>query len=136
MFIKYFELIKSLFESTFKSSGNEVRFLDYLYVLGYTFALIGILIVLICVFAGIIALPIFVHKKVTKKDRVKMKELQLQIIKEEKPTEVFKISEMISSIDRKIVKKNTCFVIGIIFLYVPFVVPTILFLINRITMLF
>lgn len=136
MFVKYFDLIKNLFDNVFRNNGNEVNFIDYLYILGYTFALIGVLIVLICVFTGIIALPIFVHKKVIKKDRVKMKELQLQIIKEEKPTEVFKISKMISNIDRNIVKRNICFVVGIIFLYVPFIIPTALFIISKILELF
>lgn len=137
MFVKYFDLIKNLFDNVFRNNGNEVNFIDYLYILGYTFALIGSLILLLGIFAGAIFIPVFIHKKLLSKSRKRMKELQNCVInKANEALEVCALSKEIAEIEKQIKIKNTCFVFGVIFFYIPFVIPTALFIISKILELF
>lgn len=137
MFVKYFELIKNLFDNVFRNNGSEVNFVDYLHILGYTFALIGSLILLLGIFAGAIIIPVFVHKRLLSKSRKKMKELQNCVInKANEALEVCALSKEIAEVEKQIKIRNICFVFGVIFLYAPFIIPTALFIIGKILELF
>lgn len=132
MFTKYFEVVKTLFEAVFRNSGENIRFTDYLYVLGFTFALIGGVIVAIVMLALIVVLPVLVYKKLTKKTHEKITEYHEKI--ESGKCEGALIG--ISKEENTLKIKRICFSVGVIFVYVPFVIPTLLFIISKISTLF
>lgn len=132
MFTKYFEVIKTLFEAVFRNSGENIRFTDYLYVLGFTFALIGGVIAAIAVLALIVILPILVYKKLTKKTHERITEYHEKIESGKSEGALIGINK-----EEKILKiKKICFFVSVIFVYMPFVIPTLLFIISKVSALF
>lgn len=132
MFTKYFEVVKTLFEAVFRNSGENIRFTDYLYVLGFTFAIIGGVIAAFVMLALIVVLPVLVYKKLTKKTHEKITEYH-KSIESGKGKDAF---VGISKEEKTLKIKKICFSVGVIFVYVPFVIPTLLFIISKISTLF
>lgn len=128
MFNKYFGFIKDLFDSVFRG-GETVSFTDYLYVIGFTLALI------VCFAAVVVALffvckgPTFVYKKIVKKVKAEIAEVDNAVATknyDKYPKD--EISEIYNKLNAKFTKRKIYFALGVIFLYIPFVIPTFLFI--------
>ncbi len=127
MFNKYFEFIKSLFDSVFRG-GEAVSFTDYLYVIGFTLALI------VCFALAAVALffvckgPFLVYKKIVKNIKAEISTVDNAVATknyEKYPKE--EISEIYNKLNTKLTKRRAYFALGVVFLYIPFVIPTLLF---------
>ena len=132
MFNKYFDLIKGLFDSVFKG-GEAVEIKDYFLLLGFTLALIGVFAVSIAILFFIVKGPMLLYKKLTYKIRTEIKELDLAIEnqcfdKYPKETIEAKYNELHSNA----VKRNIIFTVLIVFLYIPIVIPTLLFIASNV----
>lgn len=134
MFNKYFDLIKTLFENVFRSGGEGVRFVDYLYVLGFTLALILCAGALCAIVYGLYKLPAVVYKKLTKRVFAELHAVEKQITSGESHQVIceYKVYEKYESLLKTLKIKRICFAIGIIFIYIPFAIPTVLFIISMI----
>lgn len=132
MFNKYFDLVKGLFEAVFKG-GEAVKFTDYLQLLGFTLALIALVIAGVTVLFFIVKGPMMLHKKLTLKIKSTIKELDKAVEdqcfdKYPKDTVEPKYAELQS----QLTKRNWLFAGLIIFLYIPIVIPTLLFIVSNV----
>ncbi len=129
MFNKYFEFIKALFESVFSPSGETVSFLDYLYVIFFTLALVAVVAVCVVVLVYSVKLPIAIYKRITRGIKSKIDEIDKKIESDDTTNEdnstLFEERETLSHSLRK---RMCYFITGVVFLYVPVVIPTLLFI--------
>ena len=128
MFNKYFEFIKALFESVFSKGGEAVSFLDYLYVIFFTLALVAVLAVCVVVLIYSVRLPVLVYKRITRKIKDNICELDEKIAN---PTEDMDGKVVFAERDKlqlSLTKRLGFFLAGVVLLYIPILVPTLLFL--------
>lgn len=117
MFNKYKELIEKLFNSVFKST-EQTTFLDYLNVLKYTALILLNIILVVSLFVGMITIPVLLYKKfVSSIKKIDSKELSL---------------DDFNKLEKKIFIRNILYWTALIFLYLPFLIPTILYIISKI----
>ena len=131
MFNKYFELIKSLFETVFTSGGESVQFIDYLYVLGFTFALIAAAIISVIALYYMVKLPFIVYQKFVKKIKKEIEEVETAVADQDYskyPKDT--IANTYETLYKSLKKRRIGYIFGVVFVYVPFVIPTILFVIS------
>lgn len=135
MFNKYFDLVKALFESVFKTGGERVHIVDYLYVLGFTFALIGAGVAILAILFGLWKIPAVVYKKFTGKVEESMEAAMNALTSAESENDEDKVAAFKAEYDlleEKLTRKNIIFASGIVLIYLPFVIPTILFILSLI----
>lgn len=128
MFNKYFEFIKALFESVFSKGGEAVSFLDYLYVIFFTLALVAVLVVCVVVLVYSVRLPILVYKRITRKIKDKINELDEKIANPTEDMDGKAIFAERDALQLSLKKRLGFFIAGVVFLYIPVLVPTLLFL--------
>lgn len=127
MFNKYVEFIKALFESVFSKGGESVSFLDYIYVILFTLALIAVFAACVVVLIYSVKLPIFVYKRITHKTQAKINELDEKIAKPTEDVDGKAIFTEREELQHSLTKRICCFVAGVVFLYIPILIPTLLF---------
>lgn len=115
MFTKYLHLISNLID-TIKTGKGNITFLDYLGVLGNTFLLILILCVIVVIAIGCIAGPKFTYGKMIGTLCDKMNGL----LQDKKLDEV-------ADLEAKIKKRKIVYYILLFAVYLPFVIPTFLY---------
>lgn len=132
MFNKYFDLVKGLFEAVFKG-GEAVKFSDYIQVLLFTFALIALVIAGVAALFFIVKGPMMLHKKLTLKIKSTIKELDKAIEDQcfdKYPEDT--IETKYAELQSQLVMRNWLFAGLIVFLYVPLVIPTLLFIVSNV----
>ena len=122
MFQSYFHLIKELFEKVFHSNGGEVTFLDYLSAVGMGILL---LLIVIAIIAGIVGLFFFPYKGYG--FFVKNIDSKLSAALENA-----KYDEIIS-LEKTRKKRQILYWFLLIVLYVPFAIPTVLYVVYLLT---
>ena len=135
MFDKYFDLVKALFESVFKTGGERVHIVDYLYVLGFTFALIAALVAVLAILFGFWKAPVAVYKKFVGETEENIDAIMKAIVSAEAEKDAGKLAAFKSEYDaleEKLTRKRVVFAAGVVLLYLPFVIPTILFIFSLI----
>lgn len=135
MFNKYFDLVKALFESVFKASGERVHIMDYLYVLGFTFALIAALVAVLAILFGLWKAPVAVYKKFTGKITEDMDAAMNALTSADEKDDTDMVAAFraeYDALEEKLTRKNIIFAAGVVFFYLPFVIPTVLFIFSLI----
>ena len=137
MFNKYFELVKSLYDAVFVSHEGMIPFMDFLYVIGYTIALIACAIIFVVFCYFICRIPFSVYKKLVKNKEAKLDELRNTVTGSGYDKETKKIAgAQYMALLKKYSATKVCYVLGVIFLYIPFVIPTVLFIVSCVRSLF
>lgn len=129
MFSKYFELVKTLFNNVFSSSGESVSILDYFYVIGMTLAIIAVVILGCLILFGSVKLPILTYKKLIKKLKTKRDEL-LKRIKSDDAENYTNLCKEYEKVEQTIHKRFIIYILGIILIYIPLLIPTLLFILS------
>jgi hypothetical protein len=132
MFNKYFDLVNGLFDAVFKG-GEAVRVTDYLTLIGWTLALIGIFIASVAVLFFIVKGPMIIYGKLVSKIKNTIKEIDNAIANQcfdKYPKET--IETKYKELNSKLIKRNLLFAGLIIFLYIPIVIPTLLFIASNV----
>lgn len=129
MFSKYFELVKTLFDNVFLSSGESVSILDYFYVIGMTLAIIAIVILGCLILFGSVKLPILTYKKLIKKLKTKRDEL-LKQMKSDDAENYTNLCKEYEKVEQTIHKRFIIYILGIILIYIPLLIPTLLFILS------
>ena len=138
MFDKYFEFIKNLFERVFTSGGNSVSFVDYIYVILFTLGLIASVIAIGIVLFYSAKLPVILYKKFVKKLQTEITETEEKIEKMAEcttPTEE-NLAEKLDNLCSKLFNRMVLYVLGVVVIYIPLLVPTLLFVFCFIKSLF
>ena len=138
MFDKYFEFIKNLFERVFTSGGNSVSFVDYIYVILFTLGLIASVIAIGIVLFYSAKLPVILYKKFAKKLQTEITETEEKIEKMAEcttPTEE-NLAEKLDNLCSKLFNRMVLYVLGVVVIYIPLLVPTLLFVFCFIKSLF
>ena len=132
MFNKYFDLVKGLFEAVFKG-GEAVKFSDYIQVLLFTFALIALVIAGVTALFFIVKGPMILYKKLIHKIQLTIKEIDKAVedqCYDKYPKET--IESKYAELQSQLTKRNWLFAGLIIFLYIPIVIPTLLFIVSNV----
>lgn len=133
MFNKYFDLVKSLFDAVFVKGGSAVHFTDYLKVLGFTLAIIVCVVLILAVLFFVGKGPVAVYKKLTKKINGEIKATEKVIeTKEYGEYTAETIFNRYDELLKNLKKRKLAFSAGVVFLYIPFVIPTLLFIFSLI----
>lgn len=138
MFNKYFEFIKNLFERVFTSGGDSVSFADYIYVILFTLGLVSLVVAIGIILFYSVKLPVILYKKIVKKIQVKITETEDKVEKMAKsnnqPEEC--IVKELDILYSKLLKRKILYIAGVVLIYVPLLIPTLLFLFSFIKSLF
>lgn len=122
MFQSYLQLLRDLFEKVFHHAGGEVTFLDYLSAVGMGILLLLIVVVIIAGIVGLFFFPYkgygFFIKNVSKKlsDAVENGNY-----------------EEITLLEKSKRKRSIFYWTCLVVVYVPFAIPTILYIIYLLT---
>ena len=138
MFDKYFEFIKNLFEGVFTSGRDSVSFVDYIYVILFTLGLIASVIAIGIVLFYSAKLPVILYKKFVKKLQTEITETEEKIEKMAEcttPTEE-NLAEKLDNLCSKLFNRMVLYVLGVVVIYIPLLVPTLLFIFSFIKSLF
>ena len=138
MFDKYFEFIKNLFEGVFTSGRDSVSFVDYIYVILFTLGLIASVIAIGIVLFYSAKLPVILYKKFVKKLQTEITETEEKIEKMAEcttPTEE-NLAEKLDNLCSKLFNRMVLYVLGVVVIYIPLLVPTLLFVFCFIKSLF
>lgn len=138
MFDKYFEFIKNLFERVFTSGGNSVSFVDYIYVILFTLGLIASVIAIGIVLFYSAKLPVILYKKFAKKLQTEITETEEKIEKMAEcttPTEE-NLAEKLDNLCSKLFNRMVLYILGVVVIYIPLLVPTLLFVLSFVKSLF
>lgn len=131
MLKKYLEFLKGIFESI-THKGGDITFLDYLSGIGMSIAIIALIVLFITLIVGGWKFPRFVYEKFIA-DLIKKKGDnvdQVVIATRSGNTELVKeLKNNQIDLDGQIARRKWIFALGVIVLYVPIIVPTILYLI-------
>lgn len=130
LFQKYKQLIESIFNGITKGDSTATLE-DYFSVIKYSFLIIGILILAICIFCFAWKLPVIVWRKTTMKVVEEINHL-MGDYKQLTSEEITKLK----SLEGKLKKIKAANVIGIACIYIPCILPLILILIDIIIRLF
>lgn len=139
MFQKYSELIRKIFNSIFNQDGSSVTLGDYFQTLGYTALIMLSVALCLVIFISLYYLPYRIYIKITK-PFVKLINEKMSFEYEcakEKKTEKFHISNEQFELEMKKFRNTKLyFSLGIIFAWVPFAIPTVLFILSSIISIF
>lgn len=127
MFSRYSELIKNLFRHIVKPESVEVSFMDYLTVLGQTALILLVLAGMIAVFSIIILIPIWLYKIYISGVKKKMNDLLALV--QTNQTNIYDLEKC----KKNIRNRNILYVIIIAVIYIPFMIPTVLFILTLIS---
>ncbi len=130
LFQKYKELIESIFNGITKGDSTATL-ADYFSVIKYSFLIIGILVLTVCVFFFAWKLPVVVWNKTTAKVVEELKQL-MSNYKHLTSDEIKKIR----TLESKLKKIKAATVLGIACIYVPCVIPLVLILIDMVVRFF
>lgn len=123
MFSRYLQFINGIID-TLKSGKGELTFFDYLSVLGQTFLLIGVLAIIVAIIFASIGAPKFVWTKTVGKINVKLNELLKSL---NGTSEDISAYEDMDTLEKKLKKSKIVYFILLFAVYIPFIVPTILY---------
>lgn len=138
MFNKYFEFIKNLFERVFTSGGDSVSFVDYIYIILFTLGFIASVIAIGIVLFYSAKLPVILYKKFVKKLQTEITETEEKIEKMAEcttPTEE-NLAEKLDNLCSKLFNRMVLYVLGVVVIYIPLLVPTLLFVFSFVKSLF
>lgn len=138
MFDKYFEFIKNLFEGVFTSGRDSVSFVDYIYVILFTLGLIASVIAIGIVLFYSAKLPVILYKKFVKKLQTEITETEEKIEKMAEcttPTEE-NLAEKLDNLCSKLFNRMVLYILGVVVIYIPLLVPTLLFVLSFVKSLF
>lgn len=116
MFAKYLRFIEELI-NVIKTGEGTLAFTDYLSVLGNTFLLIGVIVVIFGIFYGSFSAPRLVYKKTVGKIYSEFQSLV-------KNNEIEKIKPFEKRLRNAKIIYFTLFTV----VYIPFIIPTILYI--------
>lgn len=119
MFKKYVDFIKQAFNAIV--SGGEVSLTDYLRAVGYGLGLMLVILFSGLLLFGSVLVPIKIYQKFISRDIDKLTSADMALN---------------SSLLKKITRKKTLFFVGTIFVYIPVMVPTLLFVFELVTRIF
>lgn len=122
MFQSYLQLLRGLFEKVFHHAGGDVTFLDYLQAVGMGILLLLIVVVII---AGIIGLFFFPYKGYgffVKNINQKLSEAVENGSYDE-----------ITSLEKSKRKRSIFYLTCLVVVYIPFAIPTVLYIIYLLT---
>lgn len=123
MFQSYLQLLRDLFSKVFHHAGGEVTFLDYLQAVG-----MGILLLLIAVviIAGIVGLFFFPYKGYG----FFVKNINQKLSDAVKNGSYY---DEITSLEKSKRKRSIFYLTCLVVVYIPFVIPTVLYIIYLLT---
>lgn len=120
MFSRYLQFINGIID-TLRSGKGELTFFDYLSVLGQTFLLIGVLAIIVAIIAASIGAPKLVWTKTVGKINVKLNDVLLNDVLN---SEAY---SKIRELENKLKKSKIVYFALLFAVYIPFIVPTILY---------
>jgi len=116
MISKYLESLQALFEAI--KTGRDFTFLDYLTTIGLTISLMAMIVVVVIAVIAMCVGPKKVYNKFMADLEVKAGEIIASKI----------YGKEWKELEKKIRNRKIMFAIGIVTLYLPIVIPTILYL--------
>lgn len=130
MLKKYLDFLNKIFESITHKGGN-ITFADYISGIGMSIAIIAIIMIFIIILIGGWKFPSYVYHKSISGIMKKKEEFADQITeatKKHKLDVVNALQEKSDALDTKLAQRRLIFIVGVIALYVPVIIPTILYL--------
>jgi len=131
MFNRYSELIQKLFNHIVAPESIEISFMDYLTVLWQTLLIILVTVLVVGVFSGVILGPWKAYKKLTFELKKNIAEMS-GISAHDDTFDGKKLAEY----KNKLRKRNIAYGVFIVLLYIPFMIPTVLFVMTLIANFF
>ena len=125
MFSKYAELVKNIFEGISKGKSSAT-FWDYISVLGYTLGIMGTILVAVLLVYIFVKGPKLIYTKQMDKYKKVQKEISDSLLKDRTEAEV----EKYNNCEKKMSNFKKLFWAGIVFFYVPLLIPTVLILVD------
>lgn len=126
MFENYKNLIQTLFNNIFHNGDTPVSFLQYLQVIGMSLLLMLLLIIGISFIISIFILPkkciIWLTRNITS-------EINKELSPEKTDTDFAKVFQL----EKKLKSRKIFGCLGIILIYIPIGIPTILFIMDLLT---
>ena len=127
MLQKYQEALKRLFDSVFHSGGGDVSFFDYLSSVGMGISLLLILLLIVVLVIGVGFVPAKGYKWAY---RVSHDAINKELEKEN--TDMAVLSKLKSTARCKM----ALFWVGLVVVYIPFAIPTVLYILTLLAGLF
>ena len=121
MFGKYLEFIKNCF-THITNGGDAVSFLDYLKAIGLTLMMVGVIALSLATICFVFTAPVFCYRHVITKLRTSLSETLAKY-----PNETWD-SPNIKKVRNIITAFRILYGIGIVVVYIPVAIPTVLFL--------
>lgn len=125
MLKKYLELLKRLIES-FTKTGDIASFADYIEAIKCTFIILFSTIGLLIFFIALIRIPFMLYKKLTYHLVEQLNKINKEIIDKQNGEE--DIYKKFNEVTEKLRRIKIIYWAGFTALYVPFMIPTFLFL--------
>ena len=125
MFGKYAELVKNIFEGISKGKSSAT-FWDYISVLGYTLGIMGTILVAVLLVYVFVKEPKLIYTKQMDKYKKIQKEISDSLLKDRTEAKV----ERYNNCEKKMSNFKRLFWTGIVFFYVPLLIPTVLILVD------
>ena len=125
MFSWYKDLLEKIFGVIFEKSGETVGFLDYLSVLGLSLLFALMVFIIIAVLVGAGTGPFFAHRK-----------LFAAVKREMKAFDANSSLEALNALKRKLWTRRVIYWAAFGFVYIPVIIPTILYILSLVVSLF
>ena len=125
MFVWYKDLLEKIFGAIFEKSGETVGFMDYLSVLGLSLLFALMALVLIAVLVGAAAGPFCAHRKLFASVKRSMKSFDQH-----------STLDALNALKRKLWTRRVIYWGVFAFVYVPVIIPTILYILSLVVSLF
>ena len=128
MLKNYLELLKKLIDS-FTKTGDVASFSDYIEAIKCTFIILFSTLGVLVLSIALMGLPYLLYKKVTHRFVEQLNNINTEMIEKQNRGEdihaEFKINEEIA---KKLRRAKILYWVGFTAVYIPFMIPTILFL--------
>ncbi len=134
MIKNYISFIENVFKNITTGSAGDVTFLDYIKAIGFGIGTMLMILVIIGLIAAMFWIPIKGRKAVIKDQLDELKKLGAEYTDKSINYKAFMARS--SKINKVILKKTAIFIGCLIVFYLPFVIPTVLFVIDKILGLF
>lgn len=121
MFGKYLEFLKNCF-TRITNGGDTVSFLDYLKAIGLALMMVGVIVFSLAIICFVFTAPVFCYRHKMRKLKTALQEALAEYSKEDWN------SPNIKKARDKITAFKILYGIGIVVVYIPIAIPTVLFL--------
>lgn len=127
MLQNYKNLIQELFDNVFHNGNTNISFGQYISIIGMSLLLMLALVLFVGMVVGMFYLPYLGYKKFLLKETNLENEKVLSLDNKTKK-EKKEIKKQISEIEKRKIKKTFVYVLILVTVYLPIVIPTVLYI--------